>query len=118
MFLCALAASPPGPPGASPSHMLVRNVVTGVRDLVPAFIDTPLLQGPIEGSNRTIRETVTEAGLELSNVTDVAEAAWQAVHGDAVQTDVGKTAFRMKFAARWMPGQLRKMMRRGVVSRE
>ena len=87
-----------------------------VRDLVPAFIDTPLLQGPIEGSNRTIRESVTEAGLELSNASDVADAAWNAVHGDAVHTYVGKTAFRMKFAARWMPGQLRKMMRRGIGS--
>ena len=87
-----------------------------VRDLVPAFIDTPLLQGPIEGSNRTIRDTVTDAGLELSSVNDVAEAAWQAVHGDAVHTYVGKTAFRMKFAARWMPGRLRKMMRRGIAS--
>lgn len=89
-----------------------------VRDLVPAFIDTPLLQGPIEGSNRTIRDSVTDAGLELSSVNDVAEAAWKAVHGDAVHTYVGKTAFRMRFAARWMPGQLRKMMRRGVTSRE
>ena len=31
-----------------------------VRDLIPGFIDTPLLQGPIEGSNRNIREAVTE----------------------------------------------------------
>jgi NAD(P)-dependent dehydrogenase (short-subunit alcohol dehydrogenase family) len=87
-----------------------------VRDLIPAFIDTPLLQGPIDGSNRNIRETITEAGLELSSVADVADAAWSAVHGDAVHTYVGKTAFRMKFAARWMPGQLRKMMRRGIGS--
>ena len=84
--------------------------------LIPAFIDTPLLQGPIEGSNRNIRETVTGAGLELSSAADVADAAWDAVHGDAVHTYVGKTAFRMKFAARWMPGQLRKMMRRGIGS--
>jgi NAD(P)-dependent dehydrogenase (short-subunit alcohol dehydrogenase family) len=88
-----------------------------VRDLVPGFIDTPLLEGPIEGSNRSIRETVAEAGLELTSASDVAEAAWAAVHGDQVHTYVGKTAFRMKFAARWMPGQLRKMMRRGITSR-
>ena len=87
-----------------------------VRDLVPAFIDTPLLQGPIEGSNRNIRESVTAAGLELTSAADVADAAWNAVHGDAVHTYVGKTAFRMKFAARWMPGRLRKMMRRGIGS--
>jgi len=89
-----------------------------VRDLVPAFIDTPLLQGPAGGSNRTIRDTVTEGGLELSSAADVADAAWNAVHGDAVHTYVGKTAFRMKFAARWMPGQLRKMMRRGIGSKD
>jgi NAD(P)-dependent dehydrogenase (short-subunit alcohol dehydrogenase family) len=89
-----------------------------VRDLSPAFIDTPLLQGPVDGSNRNIRESVTAAGLELSSAADVADAAWNAVHGDAVHTYVGKTAFRMKFAARWMPGQLRKMMRRGIGSKD
>lgn len=85
-----------------------------VRGLVPAFIDTPLLAQAAHGSNRSIRETVTEAGLELSSAEDVADAAWRAVHGDAIFTYVGRTADRLKFAARWMPGRLRKMMRRGV----
>jgi NAD(P)-dependent dehydrogenase (short-subunit alcohol dehydrogenase family) len=87
-----------------------------VRDLVPSFIDTPLLKAPVGGSNQSIRETVTAAGLELTAVTEVAQAAWDAVHGDKVHTYVGKTARRMAFAARWMPGKLRKMMRRGVVA--
>ncbi len=86
-----------------------------VRGIVPAFIDTPLLRQTSHGSNRSIRETVTAAGLELSSAEDVADAAWAAVHGDALFTYVGKTADRLKFAARWMPGRLRKMMRRGVV---
>ena len=34
---------------------------------------------------------------------------------DALFAYVGKTADRLKFAARWMPGRLRKMMRRGVI---
>lgn len=89
-----------------------------VRDLVPGFIDTPLLQGPIEGSNQNIREVVQAAGLELTSAADVAEAAWRAVHGDAVHTYVGKTAFRLKFAARWLPGRLRKQMRRGIAAPE
>lgn len=89
-----------------------------VRDIIPAFIETPLLDGHAAGSNRTIRDTVLEAGLELTPVEAVAEAAWRAVHGDAVHTYIGKTADRMRFAARWMPGRLRKMMRRGVVGRE
>ena len=89
-----------------------------VRDIVPGFIDTPLLTAPAGGSNQSIRETVTAAGLELTNVDQVAEAAWAAVHGDKVHTYVGKTADRMAFAARWMPGKLRKMMRRGMVAPE
>jgi NAD(P)-dependent dehydrogenase (short-subunit alcohol dehydrogenase family) len=87
-----------------------------VRGLIPAFIDTPLLLQPSHGSNQSIRESVTGAGLELSSAEDVAEAAWRAVHGDALFAYIGKTADRLKFAARWMPGRLRKMMRRGVLA--
>jgi NAD(P)-dependent dehydrogenase (short-subunit alcohol dehydrogenase family) len=83
-----------------------------VRSIVPSFIDTPLLDTGAGGSNHSIRETVTGAGLELTGVDKVAEAAWAAVHGDKVHTLVGKTAHRMAFAARWMPGSLRKRMRR------
>jgi len=87
-----------------------------VRAIVPGFIDTPLLKAPAGGSNQSIRETVTAAGLELTAVEEVAEAAWAAVHGDKLHTYVGKTAFRMAFGARWMPGRMRKMMRRGTVA--
>jgi NAD(P)-dependent dehydrogenase (short-subunit alcohol dehydrogenase family) len=84
------------------------------RDIVPGFIETPLLDGNVEGSNRTIRETVKEAGLELTSAETVADAAWNAVHGDRVHTYIGPTAKRMAFAARWMPGKLRRMMRQGI----
>jgi len=82
-----------------------------VRAIVPSFIETPLLDGRATGSDRTIRESVTAAGMELTPVDKVAEAAWAAVHGDRVLVLVGKTAHRMAFAARWMPGRLRRMMR-------
>ena len=88
-----------------------------VRAIIPGFIDTPLLQGPVSGSNRSIREAVTEAGLELTSADAVAEAAWAAVHGERVHTLVGATARRLAFAARWMPGRLRKTMRRGFGSK-
>jgi NAD(P)-dependent dehydrogenase (short-subunit alcohol dehydrogenase family) len=83
-----------------------------VRALIPGFIETPLLDKIPEGTNRSIREAVTGAGLELTGVDEVAEAAWAAVHGDAVHTYVGPTARRLRFAARWMPGSIRKRMRR------
>ena len=79
-----------------------------VRSLMPSFIDTPLLDQSVQGSNRNVRESVTASGLEITPVSEVAEAAWKAVHGDRVHTQVGKTARKLWFAARWMPGQIRK----------
>ena len=85
-----------------------------VRDIVPSFIETPLLDKVAGGSNRSIRETVVAAGMELTSANTVADAAWAAVHGDRVHTYVGKTAHRLAFAARWMPGSIRKRMQRGM----
>lgn len=84
-----------------------------VRDLMPSFIETPLLDhAPNRASNEDIRGRVREAGLEITPVSEVAEAAWAAVHGTRVHTVVGKTAKRLAFAARWMPGALRKQVGR------
>lgn len=88
-----------------------------VRALIPGFIETPLLDGAPVGSNRSIRDTVTAAGLELTSPDEVAKAAWRAVQGDAVHTYVGRTAHRMRLAARWFPSSLRKMMRRGLADK-
>jgi len=83
-----------------------------VCDLMPGFIDTPLIDmNPNAQTNEDIRSRVTEAGLEITPVTDVAEAAWNAVHGTTLHNRVGKTANRLAFAARWMPGRLRKQTR-------
>ena len=83
-----------------------------VRSLMPAFIDTPLLDhAPNVTSNERIRQRVLDAGLEITPVSDVAEAAWAAVHGERLHTPVGKTARRLAFASRWMPARLRRMSR-------
>lgn len=80
-----------------------------VADLMPAFIDTPLLDhAPNQGSNAGIRQQVSEAGLEITPVDAVAEAAWAAVHGRRLHNRVGKSAHRLAFFSRWMPGLLRK----------
>jgi NAD(P)-dependent dehydrogenase (short-subunit alcohol dehydrogenase family) len=78
------------------------------RSLMPSFIETPLLDARSAGSNQNVRERVLEMGLEITPVEQVAEAAWQAIHGDEVHTVVGKTARRLRFAARWMPRTLRR----------
>lgn len=80
------------------------------RALMPSFIDTPLLDGPVTGRNVSTRDVVAEAGLEITPVEEVAQAAWEAVHGEKIHTTVGQTAKRLAFAARWMPGRLRKQL--------
>lgn len=82
-----------------------------VASLMPGFIDTPLLTVNVAGSNRTARDGVVAAGLEFTAVERVAEAAWDAVHGDRLHTPVGPTAKRLTFAARWFPGKLRRQMK-------
>jgi NAD(P)-dependent dehydrogenase (short-subunit alcohol dehydrogenase family) len=85
-----------------------------VASICPAFIETPLLNGTgNRKSNEQIRDRVTAAGLEISPVADVAQAIWDAVHGDKLDYLVGATARRMAFAKRWMPGKVRKQLRAG-----
>ncbi|KQN92554.1 short-chain dehydrogenase [Sphingomonas sp. Leaf231] len=82
-----------------------------VRSLMPGFIDTRLLSAAIPGTNYTARDMVIRRKMEFTPVETAAAQAWDAVHGDRVHTLVGKTARRMAFAARWMPGKLRATMR-------
>lgn len=83
-----------------------------VRSLMPSFIDTPLLDMvPNAGTNEHIRARVQASGLEITPVEEVAEAAWRAVHEDRLHWPVGKTARRIAFGARWMPGRVRKQSR-------
>jgi NAD(P)-dependent dehydrogenase (short-subunit alcohol dehydrogenase family) len=84
-----------------------------VRALMPGFIDTPLLNATLAGSNRSARDGVVAAGLEFTPVERVAEAAWAAVHGERLLWPIGPTARRLAFAARWFPGRLRARLRAG-----
>lgn len=80
--------------------------------LMPFFIDTPILdmRGNAE-SNRTARDALKEANTPIYPVKMVAEAAWEAAHGNKVHYPVGKEADKAHFAARFMPNALRARMR-------
>ena len=82
------------------------------RTIMPSFIDTPLLDAVSAGSNEAIRETVRNAGLEFTPVEKVAQAVWDAAHGERVHTVVGKTARRLKWATTWAPWLLPKTLAR------
>jgi NAD(P)-dependent dehydrogenase (short-subunit alcohol dehydrogenase family) len=80
-----------------------------VRDLMPSFIDTPLLAVPPNSKrNVPIRQIVVDSGLEFTPVEVVAQNAWDAVHNKSrVHWVVGKTAKKMRFFAKFLPGMLR-----------
>ncbi len=83
-----------------------------VRSIMPSFIDTPLLDAPVSGTNRNAREDVVRAKLEFTPVEAVAQAAWNAVHGKAIHTPVGRTARLLALVARWAPSLIRMRARR------
>ena len=88
-----------------------------VRTIMPGFIDTPLLAITTAGTNRSARQGVQDAGLEFTPVDAVAQAAWDAVHGERLHLPVGKTAKSLAFMARWAPGLLRRRIRKMPASR-
>lgn len=75
-----------------------------VRSLMPGFIDTPLLDQVSVDSNEPARDRLSSSGFEIVPVERVAEAAWEAVHGDKVHVTVGKMAKRLSRLARFFPG--------------
>ena len=78
------------------------------RCLMPGFIDTNIIAGVADGTNNSGKERLEAAGLLVSPVAIIGPAAWDAVHGNKVHTPVNKMAKQLFFAARWMPGRLRR----------
>ena len=82
------------------------------RSTIPSHLEHAVQELRLDLMHASIREQVLSSGLEITPVSEVGEAAWQAVHGDKLHTTVGKTAKRVAFAARWMPGKMRKEARK------
>lgn len=80
------------------------------RSLMPGFIDTNIISAVDHGTNMSGKEKLQAAGIEVSPVEIIGQAAWDAVHGDRVHTPVNKMAKQLAFAARWFPNRLRKRM--------
>ncbi len=89
-----------------------------VRSLMPSYIDTPLLDRPPNAQqSRIMRDLVAQMGREIGPPEEVAQSAWQAVHGDKLHWIVGKTARRAAFGSRWMPARMRKTVREMAAQR-
>ncbi|QIG54883.1 SDR family oxidoreductase [Altererythrobacter sp. BO-6] len=83
-----------------------------VAALCPGFIDTPIIAQTRPDSNQSVKESLVEAGVEVNPVSIVPKVVWDAVHGDKLDYTVGKTASRLLMLSRFLPGRVRKEMRR------
>jgi len=93
----------------------------GIRctSLMPWFIDTPILDmGLTEGANVKMADEIRDQGQEVYPVSLAAETAWEAAHGKDVHYMAGKLAKRARFAARFMPGRLKKQITGGLPPRD
>lgn len=83
-----------------------------VAALCPGFIDTPIIAQTRPDSNQSVKESLVEAGVEVNPVSIVPKVVWDAVHGDKLDYTVGKSASRLLMLSRFLPGRVRKEMRR------
>ena len=93
----------------------------GIRctSLMPWFIDTPILDmGASEGSNVKMADEIREQGQDVYPVSLAAETAWEAAHGKDVHYMAGKRAKQARFAARFMPGRIKKQIVQGLPKRD
>ena len=58
----------------------------------------------------TGKEKLQSVGIEVSPVSIIGPAAWDAIHGTNVHTTVNKMAKQLAFSARWFPNRLRKSL--------
>ncbi len=93
----------------------------GIRctSLMPWFIDTPILDmGATEGSNVKMADEIREQGQDVYPVSLAAETAWEAAHGKDVHYMAGKRAKQARFAARFLPGRIKKQIMDGLPERD
>lgn len=93
----------------------------GVRctSLMPWFIETPILDmGATEGANKKMSDELEAGEQEVYPVSLAAETAWEAAHGKEVHYMAGKRAKQARFAARFMPGRLKKQILQGLPPRD
>jgi len=77
--------------------------------VMPWFVETPILDSGSTGSNRTIRDATS--GQPVYSADMAADVIWDAAHGTARDYLVGAAAKRVRFAARFLPGRMRRRMK-------
>jgi len=85
-----------------------------VKCVMPWFVETPILDSATRGTNVAIRDGINDA--PIYTVEEAAEIVWTAAHGKDLHYVVGKAAQQLRFAARFMPGAIRKRMKTAIAA--
>jgi NAD(P)-dependent dehydrogenase (short-subunit alcohol dehydrogenase family) len=83
----------------------------GVKCIMPWFVDTPILNAGSQGTNAKIADNIREGGAAVYTVEEAAQVIWDSVASKELHHVVGKAGKQMRFAARFMPGSVRKRLR-------
>lgn len=96
-----------------------RDLGIRVTTLMPWFVDTPILEmGNKEGANVKMSDQMKENGAKVYPVSMAAEKVWEAAQGDDIYYMVGGDAEKARFMTRWLPGIVRKNIRKNVPARD
>lgn len=87
-----------------------------VKCIMPWFVDTPILQAGSAGSNENITDAIRAGGSEVYTVEEAADVIWSSIRGKDLHWIVGKAGRQLRFAARFMPGSIRKRMKAMALS--
>lgn len=87
-----------------------------VKCIMPWFVDTPILQAGSAGSNENITDAIRQGGSEVYTVEEAADVIWTSLKGKDLHWIVGKAGKQLRFAARFMPGSIRKRMKAMALS--
>ena len=82
-----------------------------VRCIMPWFVDTPILQAGSAGSNEKIADSIRSGGSAVYTVEEAADVIWKSIQSKDVHHIVGKAGKQLRFAARFMPGSIRKQLK-------
>ncbi|MGE0046031.1 MAG: short-chain dehydrogenase, partial [Hyphomonadaceae bacterium] len=78
--------------------------------LVPWFVETPIIDMPAGGSNEVMRDRIQDA--KIYPVSLAADGVWEAAHTDDLIVAVGKEARDLRFASRFLPGMVRRRLKK------
>lgn len=94
--------------------LAVELSASGIRvcEVIPSFVDTKMLDGKLVGHNGSIRDRIKSANVPITDVDEVAETVWKAVHGKKLHYLVGGAARKISLVARWAPHLLTKRYHR------